>query len=468
MVASPRACQAHGEPTRISCVECHKPVCPRCLVRTEVGTKCESCARPVAPRVTRVGSPRLPLLLIGVGVAAMAGLAFLLTRGGPSAARPGSPAPLGMWSRAPDLSRIRGTAVTVLLPDGEVLAAGGGVGTIPLASAELYNPAKGTWRLTGSLNQARRGAVAAVLHNGQVLVAGGVAGSKTLASAEIYNPAKGTWRVTGSMTMPRLDATVDVLPDGDVLVAGGTTPQGRPGAGGGQTISPTASAELYDPATGRWTPTGSMGSPRFEASATLLRDGRVLVAGGFGGAGVPGPGGVLQYPPLRTAEIYDPAVGAFSLAAPLVEPMADQVSVLLPDGSVLLAGGLGGETGEQALAMAERFNPATGTWTEMPPMAHPRDAAAAVLLSSSEVLVVGGQAVDAGVRTSLASAELFDPATDAWRSAGSMPCPRSGLGLVALRDGSVLAIAGDAAFPGQPPRPQNCVDRYVPARTGST
>src|SRR5580693_10648299 len=97
-----------------------------------------------------------------------------------------------------------------------------------------------------------------------------------------------------------------LLPGGDVLVAGGTTTGGQQGTGGGQTISPSASAEVYHIATGQWSPAGSMAQPRFEASATVLADGRVLIVGGLGGPGVPSSLG-LQYDSLKSAEIFDPA-----------------------------------------------------------------------------------------------------------------------------------------------------------------
>src|SRR5216683_2364318 len=212
-------CETHGEPTRISCVECGRPVCPKCMVRTEVGTKCETCATPVAPRITSVRRSRVPWMLAFVGLCIIVGsvVAVILLSGGRKAVKnAGNPRPVGSWSAQPRLDTIRGTTAVVRLQNGQVLAAGGGVGAIAVSSAELYDP------------QTRR------------------------------------WTPTGSMTTPRLGGTLTLLPNGDVLAAGGTSPSGQQGTGGGQTISPTSSAEIYHAATGTWTLTGSMTAARFE------------------------------------------------------------------------------------------------------------------------------------------------------------------------------------------------------------
>ncbi|MHB1535608.1 MAG: Kelch repeat-containing protein [Acidimicrobiales bacterium] len=421
-------------------------------------------------RVTRVDGSRRRWLLGGAGalVAVIAIVVAVITSGGSSTTPlPAAAPPVGHWAAQPGLAAIRGTTAVVTLDNGMVLAAGGGVGQIPVASAELYNLQTGKWSPTGSLNTARRGATAVVLADGRVLITGGVAGPNILASAELYNPATGTWTPTGSMSTPRLDNTLTLLPDGDVLAAGGTTAQGRAGTGAGQTIIPVASAELYHPATGTWKPTGSMTTARFEATATSLSDGRVLIAGGLGGPGVasaPGPGSVggVQYPPLTSAEIYDPAVGAFTGAGRMTTGRADQIAARLPGGSVLVAGGVGGTNGLTTLVSAERFNPNTGAWIQLPPMIDGASGAAAATLHSGWVLVAGGETINQGSTSSIAAAEVYDPATNTWRPAGRMSCARAGLGAGLLPDGSVLAVAGDTAFPGQPPVAQGCVDRYFP------
>jgi N-acetylneuraminic acid mutarotase len=156
------------------------------------------------------------------------------------------------------------------------------------ASAELYDPAKGTWRTTGSLTAARGLPTATLLPDGTVLVAGGAGSSGVLASPELYDPAKGTWRTTGSLSTARVWHTATLLPDGTVLVAGGRNQGGQ--------LEPFASAEIYDPATGTWRATGSLTTARQNHTATLLSNGTVLVVGGEEGAG-----GILA-----SAEVYTP------------------------------------------------------------------------------------------------------------------------------------------------------------------
>ncbi|MGH9077230.1 MAG: Kelch repeat-containing protein [Acidimicrobiales bacterium] len=448
-------------------MDCHAPVCPKCLVRTEVGTKCQSCAAPAEVRVTRVPRSKKPLAAVVGGAAVVVAIvvALVVTQGGGSSNPTAALPPVGHWTSESPLGSIRGTAAVVTLANGTVLAAGGGVGQLPVASTEIFSTTTAKWSPTGQLNVPRRGASAVVLADGRVLVTGGISGPQILASSEVYDPATGKWALVGSMSTPRLDNTLTLLPSGKVLAAGGTTQSGTAGTGAGQTIIPVASAELFDPATGRWTPTGSMSAARFEASGTSLADGRVLVAGGLGGAGTPGANG-LTYPPLTSAEIYDPAVGAFTGAGRMATARAYQVAARLSDGTVIVAGGAGGADGLTTLGGAERFDPANGSWRTLTSMTSPRTGAAATTLKNGDVLVAGGESGDQGSTSSLASAEVYQPAKGVWRSAGKMPCARSGLGAAGLSDGSVLEVAGDTAFPGQPPVAQGCVDRYYPSSTG--
>ena len=155
-------------------------------------------------------------------------------------------------------------------------------GTAVPASAQ----SSGTWANTGNLNTARVNHTATLLNNGVVLAAGGHDNAGTLASAELYIPATGKWTTTGNMATLRSFQTATLLPSGQVLVAGGLIGISDTGV-----ISCAGRAELYNPATGQWTVTGSMTTPRFEHAATSLANGQVLVAGGLNSSGtaVPAP-----------------------------------------------------------------------------------------------------------------------------------------------------------------------------------
>jgi N-acetylneuraminic acid mutarotase len=161
---------------------------------------------------------------------------------------------------------------------------------------------------------------ATLLADGRVLVAGGTSGSP-LAAAELYDAATGRWTPTGSMLAARLTHTAVLLPDGKVLVAGGNG-----GAAGGGSL---ATAERYDPATGVWSATGAMNTGRTAATATLLPEGRVLVTGGYDSSGRA----------QASTELYDPASGQWKGTGAMRDVRYFHTATLLPDGNVLLAGG---------------------------------------------------------------------------------------------------------------------------------
>src|ERR1700722_8058601 len=176
---------------------------------------------------------------------------------------------------AKPMSLARSGQTATLLPDGDVLIVGGSS-----ASAELYDPATRKFAPTGSMSVARPGATATLLPDGQVLVAGGCCRSgSNFASAELYDPTSGTWSPTGSMIDARSYQTAPLLSDGEVLVAGGACNGSGNNCDSGSSLVNQRTAELYDPSTGTWTLTGSMSEGRDLATATLLQNGKVLVAG---------------------------------------------------------------------------------------------------------------------------------------------------------------------------------------------
>ena len=199
-----------------------------------------------------------------------------------------------------------------------------GAGAAGLAAAPAAAATSGTFTPTGSMHAAHTEGKATLLQNGQVLVSGANSGggAPALPSPELYNPAAGTWAVTGQMNTPRTDAATTLLPDGQVLVAGGS--------GGGS--FPLASAELYNPATGTWSVTGSLHQGRSgvggtgDPSAALLPDGQVLIAGGED----------ANFNPLASAELYNPATGKFTRTGSMKFANAGASATLLDNGQVLI------------------------------------------------------------------------------------------------------------------------------------
>ncbi|NOJ91413.1 hypothetical protein HMI51_00395 [Corallococcus coralloides] len=185
----------------------------------------------------------------------------------------------GTWAgtRAMAVPRLLHTATR--LPDGKVLVVGGHDGNNVFASAELYDPATDFWTSAGMLANARFGHTATLLANGKVLVVGGqdvdpVLGYPVpMATAELYDPATHSWSAAGSMASARAFHAVAALSTGPVLVAGGHDGTGY-----------TATAEWYDPVTNSWSVTGAMGTPRDGHALHLLSTGKVLALGGFDGA----------------------------------------------------------------------------------------------------------------------------------------------------------------------------------------
>ncbi|HTQ68510.1 MAG TPA: kelch repeat-containing protein [Solirubrobacteraceae bacterium] len=233
-------------------------------------------------------------------------------------------------------------------------------------------------------------------------------------ASRTWTVSTGSWSSTGDMHGERFDHTATLLGDGKVLVVGGGVfNQGY-----------LASAELYDPATGAWSPTSDMGGARELHTATLLTDGRVLVAGG-----------VVNE---ASAELYDPASRTWSPTGSLRAGRYLQTATLLADGKVLVAGGYNTAT-HSIVATAELYDPTTGSWSPTGDMHTARRNQTATLLADGKVLVAGGENAS---QSSLASAELYDPTTETWTSTGNMHMGRYGQSATFLTDGTVLLAGG--------------------------
>ena len=323
---------------------------------------------------------------------------------------------------------------------GPVLTRTGSMGVelaIPCRSA--HTPPTGMEAATGSMTTPRSRHTATLLRNGKVLVAGGYCPRPTtkgcpsvfdpdgaIAAAELYDPRTGTWSATGSMTTTRFRHSATLLADGRVLVAGAE--HGMPDA-------ILASTELYDAGTGRWSATGSMITARTQQFAVMLRDGKVLLAGGIG------PVSPTEHDLLVSAELYDAGTGKWTATGRLITPRSEGgTAMLLGDGKVIVAGGDG--PGDPTLASAELYDPSGGAWTATASMSGRRGQSASVLLADGQVLVVGG--FDVGNETGhlLSSAERFDPNAGTWSNAGSVAVPRFDPTATLLANGKVLVAGG--------------------------
>ncbi len=355
----------------------------------------------------------------------------------------------GFWGSAGSMSQARGFYSLTLLGDGRVLLAGGFVQAPrrALSGCEIYDP--DTWTQAGNLFTARAGHAAVRLNDGRVLVAGGQTYTPderaiTLSSVEIYDPATGLWTPTRSMAVARTEPVLTLLNDGKVLISGATRAPGPLGS----------SAEIYDPATERWRRIADMNESRNDHIQVLLADGTVLVAGGFRGAL---PGEVY----FDSAEIYDPILDTWTPTGTMNMPRADGEPVVLRDGKVLITGGNIVIEPPARTDTAEIYDPETGDWTlTSGAMSDPKVDHAYTLLNDGTVLVAGGLRSNDNPVT---SADLYDPIRNRWTSTASMSKARSGILAVKLDDGSVLVPGGLNFDPDAPPEQAlSSVELYTP------
>ena len=329
----------------------------------------------------------------------------------------------GGWNPTGSMTQPRTEHAAALLPSGKVLVVGG----FP-NSADVYDPVAGTFTAVGpTLFDHNADVTATLMNNGRVLI---TAGRNAPNAAEVYDPVSGTLSKTGnSVYVHGFYPTATPLNDGRVLVVGGLAMTVGPAGPAGDTWPSNSGAETYDPKTGTFTAAGPMAFNRNNHSATLLQDGRVLIAGGVTNGYSTVPGSDNQE--TETAEIYDPSTGDFSLTNPMEVTRATHFAVLLTSGQVLVGGGY--------LESAELFNVLTNSFSDTGAMSTFRSNATATLLSNGQVLVAGGYP---NFPITTAAAELYNPATGTFQPTGGMGTARGNATATLLLNGHPLEIGG--------------------------
>lgn len=324
-----------------------------------------------------------------------------------------------------------------LLNDGKVLIVGGAEDN----RAEVFDPASGAFHFTGPLVTGRVGATATLLSDGRVLVTGGfgltpgsAGGLPVLNSAEIFDPVTGTFSPAGNMFQARRHHTATLLNDGRVMIAGGYF----------DSICITATAELFDPATETFSPVGTMHSGRVRHTATLLATGEVLIVGGSNGC-APDSSDDPPWDPLF-AELYEPNSSSFQPSGNMSTTRIDHTAIRLEDGKVLVLGGIPQlqNLHEQPPnpQYAELYDPVGHTFSPVAGLTIAHERYAATLLTSGTVLIAGGQDAAGNVTS---DAQLLDPSSGVLTPTGALETARVGHTATLLQDGRVLVTGGTDA-----------------------
>jgi hypothetical protein len=357
---------------------------------------------------------------------------------------------VGAFTPTGAMTTARSWHTATLQNNGQVLIVGGVTpySFSATASAELYDPARGTFSPTGNMTAPRATHTATLLPDGRVLIAGGSSSLgedvPVLTTAEIYDPSTGTFTATSDMLHGHECGQAHVLNNGKVLLSGGS-----PFPHNNQV--PIPDAQLYDPTTRSFAAAGTYAAIHpFSIGCggraeTLLSDGRVLI--------------VWED---DVAEIYDPETGSFTQTGkPLGPPwnFGFATATLLMDGNVMVAGGAEGDGVNQDISkLTELFDVLTGSFTPAGSMPGAHDGASATLLPNGAVLIAGG---DFGVLTPQGHAVVYDPVSDMFRAGPEMVASRLLHTATLLNDGRVL-IAGGFAAPSYPAGATSLAELYTP------
>ena len=334
----------------------------------------------------------------------------------------------GTFTLVAAMSTPRAEPCSVLLPDGRVMIAGGDRPANVSTTTEIFDPTTRRWSAAAPMSTPRRaylgerGNCLIRLSTGKILALGG--------APELYDPATDTWAATGTPTGPDILGTVTTLADERVLVI--------------QDSSTTA--EIYDPADGTWSEVAGFDG-RYSHSATLLKNGKVLVSGGVGGNGASASS--------TTALLFDPGARSWTRTGDLHVGRIEHLSATLADGRVIASHG--GTPLSTARISSETYDPSTGTWTLAGAILKddPKTiGASGTFLEDGRFLVAGGSGsnempvLDGIPQGSLdeTNAEAFRPSDSTWQRvspAGTgLKTPRSYHAAVRLTDGTVLLAGG--------------------------
>ncbi|MFZ9617592.1 MAG: Kelch repeat-containing protein, partial [Holophagaceae bacterium] len=317
---------------------------------------------------------------------------------------------------------------TAVLPNGNVLVAGGATGdnTISTTTKE-YNTGdqrSNTFTATGSLTTARAYHTATLLNSGKFLIAGGYAGgSDYFAGCELYDPSTGTWSSTGSLTLGRRDHEAVLLPTGKVLLTGGYNP------GGGTAIK--VNSELFNPTTGTWGAATSMNTKRQQFGlvwSPLV--GKAIAIGGDEGKSTMS----------ETVESYDPYLDTWTNKTSMATGRSGHTVTVLSDGKILVTGGY--SASNTVLSSVEVYDPVANTWTTKASMSTARHFHKATLMPDGKVLVTGGAGTSASSPSYLNSVEVYDPVANTWTSKASFTTARYRHISILMADGKILLAGG--------------------------
>jgi hypothetical protein len=343
-----------------------------------------------------------------------------------------SPTPGGTgWTTTGALNIARDSHTATLLDDGRVLVAGGrtaindGVHEFT-KTCESYNPDLGTWSMTTNfVGPARYSHQAIKLPNGTVLIVGGTLKKvvhpwfvEHTTSCELFDPVANTWTLTGAMQTVRAAHSLTLLADGRVLAVGGTSLRT------GENADWLSSCEIYDPAAGTWSATGSLNEARGGHGSVVLDDGKVLMGGGGHS--------------LSSCELYDPQTGNWSMAAEMnVGRLLNEESFAkLSGGRILVAGG---RTDQAVLSSCEVYDQGTDSWSFVGSLNEPSDVPQIAALPDGSVLRAAGWPGGESVTN---SSERYDPATESWSIQGHLTESHGNHTVTILQDGRALVAGG--------------------------